>query len=220
MVLLFLNGWYSATYFLLEAFVFVYKVLLLPYPVSNLVLDVVLLLLYLGIEATRIFFGSKGNLCQRKVPLSLSLALTVPAAVLAVYYLLLQTYSLRLEAFLSAILLLFYGLELLLSLLACSLGGNAAVGNVGIEERVTPGPAPAPFPQLLEGEGAKEEHGTLSRQGDGDRSVPKQSRGRHMAPDPGIGSCASLKPPSCTGRALSPPFPSGLGRAHKPPSME
>ncbi|NWV59566.1 TM216 protein, partial [Malurus elegans] len=144
-VLLFLNGWYSATYFLLEAFVFVYKgesfapelfldpfsmgrdvleygaslaVLLLPYPVSNLVLDVVLLLLYLGIEATRIFFGSKGNLCQRKVPLSLSLALTVPAAVLAVYYLLLQTYSLRLEAFLSAILLLFYGLELLLSLLA------------------------------------------------------------------------------------------------------
>lgn len=31
--------------------------LLLPYPVSNLVVDVVLLLLYLGIEATRIFFG-------------------------------------------------------------------------------------------------------------------------------------------------------------------
>uniref|UniRef100_A0A803VGI7 Transmembrane protein 138 n=1 Tax=Ficedula albicollis TaxID=59894 RepID=A0A803VGI7_FICAL len=56
-VLLFLNGWYCATYFLLEAFVFVYKGLLLPYPVSNLVLDVVLLLLYLGIEATRIFFG-------------------------------------------------------------------------------------------------------------------------------------------------------------------
>ncbi|XP_050191087.1 transmembrane protein 216 isoform X1 [Myiozetetes cayanensis] len=174
-ILLFLNGWYSATYFLLEAFVFVYKVLLLPYPVSNLVLDVVLLLLYLGTEATRIFFafqdsmdtgkkffpvsaarhqnefpreaaaapslevltatleqpgvaegvpdpvypaGSKGNLCRRKVPLSLSLALTVPAAALASYYLLLQTYSLRLEFFLSAILLLFYGLELLLGLLA------------------------------------------------------------------------------------------------------
>ncbi|KAJ7395054.1 transmembrane protein 138 isoform X1 [Pitangus sulphuratus] len=117
-ILLFLNGWYSATYFLLEAFLFVYKVLLLPYPVSNLVLDVVLLLLYLGTEATRIFFGSKGNLCRRKVPLSLSLALTVPAAALASYYLLLQTYSLHLEFFLSAILLLFYGLELLLGLLA------------------------------------------------------------------------------------------------------
>ncbi|NXK87663.1 TM216 protein, partial [Formicarius rufipectus] len=117
-LLLFLHGWYSAAYFLLEAFVFVYKALLLPYPVSNLVLDVALLLLYLGTEGTRIFFGSKGNLCRRKVPLSLSLALTVPAAALATYYLLLQTYSLRLEAFLSAILLLLYGLELLLGLLA------------------------------------------------------------------------------------------------------
>ncbi|XP_009459386.1 PREDICTED: transmembrane protein 216, partial [Nipponia nippon] len=93
-------------------------VLLLPYPFTNLVLDVVLLFLYLGTEATRIFFGSKGNLCQRKVPLSISLALTVPAAVMATYYLLLQTYALRLEAILNAILLLFYALELLLGILA------------------------------------------------------------------------------------------------------
>lgn len=77
---------------------------------------------------------------------------------------------------------------------SCRLGGNAAVGNVGIEERVTPGPAPAPFSQLLEGERAKEERGTVSRRGDGDRSVPRQSRGWHMAPDPGIGSCASPSP--------------------------
>ncbi|XP_030324566.1 transmembrane protein 216 isoform X2 [Calypte anna] len=117
-VLLFLNGWYSATYFLLEGFIFVYKVLLLPYPLTNLLLDLVLLLLYLGTEATRIFFGSKGNLCQRKVPLSISLALTLPAAVLAVYYLLLQTYALRLEAILNTILLLFYSVEFLLGVLA------------------------------------------------------------------------------------------------------
>ncbi|XP_068026200.1 transmembrane protein 216 isoform X3 [Melanerpes formicivorus] len=93
-------------------------VLLLPYPYTNLVLDVVLLFLYLSTEATRIFFGSKGNLCQRRVPLSISLALTVPAAVLATYYLLLQTYALRLEAILNAILLLFYAGELLLGILA------------------------------------------------------------------------------------------------------
>ncbi|XP_075283388.1 transmembrane protein 216 [Opisthocomus hoazin] len=117
-VLLFLNGWYSATYFLLEAFIFVYKALLLPYPVTNLLLDALLLLLFLGTEATRIFFGSKGNLCQRKVPLAISLALTVPAAVMASYYLLLQTYALRLEAILSAILLLFYAAELPLGVLA------------------------------------------------------------------------------------------------------
>ncbi|XP_010709062.1 transmembrane protein 216 [Meleagris gallopavo] len=117
-VLLFLNGWYSATYFLLEAFIFAYKVLLLPYPLTNLLLDVLLLLLYLGIETTRIFFGSKGNLCQHKMSLAVCLALTVPAAVMATYCLLLQTYALRLEAILSTILLLFYTVELLLGGLA------------------------------------------------------------------------------------------------------
>ncbi|KAH0621073.1 hypothetical protein JD844_022091 [Phrynosoma platyrhinos] len=116
-ILLFLNGWYYATYFLLEIFIFVYKGLLLPYPSANLALDLVMLFLYLGIEVTRIFFGSKGNLCQRKVPLAISLALTFPAAVMAAYYLLLQTYALRLEAILNAILLLFYAVELLLGIL-------------------------------------------------------------------------------------------------------
>lgn len=52
------------------------------------------------------------------MPLAVSLALTVPAAVMAAYYLLLQTYALRLEAILSAILLLFYAAELLLGVLA------------------------------------------------------------------------------------------------------
>ncbi|XP_044281636.1 transmembrane protein 138 isoform X1 [Varanus komodoensis] len=116
-ILLFLNGWYYATYFLLEIFIFVYKGLLLPYPSANLALDLIMLFLYLGIEVTRIFFGSKGNLCQRKVPLAISLALTFPAAVMAAYYLLLQTYALRLEAILNAILLLFYAVELLLGIL-------------------------------------------------------------------------------------------------------
>lgn len=78
------------------------------------------------------------------------------------------------------------------------------MGNVGIE-RVTPGPAPAPFSQLLEeGEGAKEERGTVSCQGNGDGNVPRKSRGWHMAPDPGIGSCASPSPQAAQGalRAL------------------
>ncbi|NXL67394.1 TM216 protein, partial [Chordeiles acutipennis] len=113
-VLLFLNGWYSATYFLLEAFIFLYKGLLssLSFP-------------RLGVCVSRcpqhprnpLPAGSKGNLCQRKVPLCISLALTIPAAVMATYYLLLQTYALRLEAILNAILLILYALELLLGIL-------------------------------------------------------------------------------------------------------
>ncbi|XP_010631318.1 transmembrane protein 216 isoform X1 [Fukomys damarensis] len=116
-ILFFLNGWYYATYFLLELFIFLYKGLSLPYPVANLVLDVVMLLLYLGIEVIRLFFGTKGNLCQRKMPLGISVALTFPSAMMAAYYLLLQTYVLRLEAIMNGILLFFCGSELLLEVL-------------------------------------------------------------------------------------------------------
>ena len=41
----------------LQTQAFVLAGLLLPYPTANLVLDVVMLLLYLGIEVTRLFFG-------------------------------------------------------------------------------------------------------------------------------------------------------------------
>ncbi|XP_002721098.3 transmembrane protein 216 isoform X1 [Oryctolagus cuniculus] len=116
-ILFFLNGWYYATYFLLELFIFLYKGLLLPYPTANLVLDVVMLLLYLGIEVIRLFFGTKGNLCQRKMPLGISVALSFPSAMMASYYLLLQTYVLRLEAVMNGILLFFCGSELLLEVL-------------------------------------------------------------------------------------------------------
>ncbi|KAM8970477.1 transmembrane protein 216 isoform 3-T3 [Sarcophilus harrisii] len=107
-----------------------YKGLLLPYPTANLVLDVVMLFLYLGIEIIRLFFGhwrgrhrtflghvltaTKGNLCQRMMPLGISLAMTFPSAMMAFYYFLVQTYVLRLEAVMSAILLIFCGLELVL----------------------------------------------------------------------------------------------------------
>ncbi|XP_006875110.1 PREDICTED: transmembrane protein 216 [Chrysochloris asiatica] len=125
-ILFFLNGWYYATYFLLELFIFLYKGLLLPYPTANLVLDVVMLLLYLGMEIIRLFFGSKGNLCQRKMPLVISVALTFPSATMASYYLLLQTYVLRLEAIMNGVLLVFCGSELLLEVLTLAAFSRAS----------------------------------------------------------------------------------------------
>ena len=61
--------------------------------------------------------GTKGNLCQRKMPLGISVALTFPSTMMASYYLLLQTYVLRLEAIMNGILLFFCGSELLLEVL-------------------------------------------------------------------------------------------------------
>ncbi|XP_077148825.1 transmembrane protein 216 [Ranitomeya variabilis] len=117
-VLFFLNGWYCASYFLIEALIFLYKGLILPYPTSNLVLEVAMLFLYLSIEVTRLYLGCRGNQCERKLPLVVSVGLTIPTGLLALYFLFLQTYALRLETVLSCILLLFYGLEAILCCVA------------------------------------------------------------------------------------------------------
>ena len=77
-------------HFLLEFFIFLYKALLLLYPTANIVRGVVMLL-YLGIEVFRLSFDTKGNGCQLKMPLGVSMALTFPSAIMASYYLLLQT---------------------------------------------------------------------------------------------------------------------------------
>ncbi|XP_051777797.1 transmembrane protein 216-like isoform X2 [Erpetoichthys calabaricus] len=95
---------------------FIYKGLVLPYSPANLTLDLVMLFLYLGVEILRLFFGSKGNLTQRSLPLAVCLTLTLPCAMMAVYYLLLQTYVLRVEVILNAILLVFCLFEIVLEI--------------------------------------------------------------------------------------------------------
>ncbi|XP_061580831.1 transmembrane protein 216 [Cololabis saira] len=119
-ILFHLNSWYFAAFYLAEILMFIYKGVLLPYPSDNLVLDVVLLLLFLGLETLRIFYGMKGNLCERSLSTCTSLLILLLCAALAVYFLLLQTFVLRLEFLLNAVLLCFYGLELLLGLLSVS----------------------------------------------------------------------------------------------------
>ncbi|XP_039975854.1 transmembrane protein 216 [Xiphias gladius] len=119
-VLLYLNSWYFAAFYVAEILMFVYKGLSLPYPSNNLVLDVVLLVIFLGLETLRIFYGWKGNLCERSLALCASLFILFPCTALAVYYLLLQTFVLRLEFILNAVLLCFYSLEFLLGLLSIS----------------------------------------------------------------------------------------------------
>ncbi|TRY97448.1 hypothetical protein DNTS_008195 [Danionella cerebrum] len=106
---------------------FVYKGVILPYPQDNLILDIFLLLLFLGLETLRLFYGWKGNLCQRSLSLSVSVAVLVPCAVLSVYYLLLQTFVLRLEVVLNAVLLGFYCFELLLGLMTISIFSRANI---------------------------------------------------------------------------------------------
>ncbi|OCT93465.1 hypothetical protein XELAEV_18016534mg [Xenopus laevis] len=126
-VLFLLNGWYCASYFLIETLIFIYKGLILPYPTSHLILELFLLFLYVGTEVSWLFLGCRGNLCERKLPLVVSLGLTVPTGLLALYFLL--TYALRLETVLNCILLLFYGLESILYSPHHSLQGTNVLTN-------------------------------------------------------------------------------------------
>uniref|UniRef100_A0A3P9CEK8 Transmembrane protein 216 n=1 Tax=Maylandia zebra TaxID=106582 RepID=A0A3P9CEK8_9CICH len=81
-----------------------------------------MLLLFLALEILSNCVSSRleGNLCERSLASCVSLFVLLPCTALAVYYLLLQTFILRLEFLLNAVLLCFYGLEFLLGLISIS----------------------------------------------------------------------------------------------------
>uniref|UniRef100_A0A8C6SD24 Transmembrane protein 216 n=1 Tax=Neogobius melanostomus TaxID=47308 RepID=A0A8C6SD24_9GOBI len=126
-ILFYLNKWYFAAFYLAEILMFIYKGILLPYPTNNLVLDLVLLVLFFALENLRIFYGEKGNLCERPLSASLSVFTLLPCAALAVYYLLLQTFVLRLEFLLNAVLLCFYCTEFILGVVTLSMFSRSRV---------------------------------------------------------------------------------------------
>jgi len=62
--------------------------------------------------------GSKGNLTEEEAPLGLSLVITVGSVILSVYFLVWQTYVLKADVILNAVLLFTYGLESVLKVIA------------------------------------------------------------------------------------------------------
>ncbi|KAM8807094.1 transmembrane protein 80 [Eudromia elegans] len=96
----------------------VYKSQVFSYPDSFLAPDLVLLFIMAILEALRLYLGSKGNLTEEEAPLGLSLVLTVGSALLCVYFLVWQTYVLKADVILSAVLLFTYGLESVLEIVA------------------------------------------------------------------------------------------------------
>ncbi|CAH1250588.1 TMEM216 [Branchiostoma lanceolatum] len=117
-VLYYLNGWYFSFFWIAEALIFVYKGEVLPFPSTNLASEIVLLFLLGIIEVIRLFFGSKGNLTERIISMVVSILLCLPVLFTVLFFLLWQTYVLRAEVILCAILLVFLGLELILGVAA------------------------------------------------------------------------------------------------------
>ncbi|XP_063294870.1 transmembrane protein 80 [Pelobates fuscus] len=115
-VLLYLNVAYYVFYFLATLLMIIYKSQVLSYPDSNLALDLGLLFIMAILEFLRLYFGTKGNLTEEELPLGFSLFLTAGNIILSIYFIVWETYILRADIIINAILLVLYGLEVILEL--------------------------------------------------------------------------------------------------------
>ncbi|XP_068004375.1 transmembrane protein 80 isoform X2 [Melanerpes formicivorus] len=110
-ILFYVNGVYYIFYFLATLTLIVYKSQVFSYPDDYLAPDLLVLFIMAILEVPRLYLGSKGNLTEEEAALGLSLALTLGSVGLALYFLAWQTYVLRADLVLNALLLATYGLE-------------------------------------------------------------------------------------------------------------
>lgn len=101
-MLLVFGGWFYVVFAAVELFLLLFKGLSFPYPSGNMASEVCLLAFLTVVENVRLTLGKRGNLTERSPCLVLSLVLTVPAVLGAVYFLVWQTYVLRLDLVLAA----------------------------------------------------------------------------------------------------------------------
>lgn len=112
-ILLYLNSYYFWMFAICELGVGIFKVSNLPYPFGTFITEVIMFTLLCCIEAARIFMGHKGNLTESSYPVMVSLILTIPSSIGVLYFLLWQTYVIRLEVVLCGIQLTLLSLEII-----------------------------------------------------------------------------------------------------------
>ncbi|XP_038049006.1 transmembrane protein 216-like [Patiria miniata] len=117
-ILLYLNGWYFALFWIGELLLFIYKATLLPYPGANFAAEAVILIFMAGIEYVRLFLGKKGNLTEKIIHLGVSLGIGLATLFFGLYLFLWQTYVLRIELILVAIEMAFLFFEAIFGLIA------------------------------------------------------------------------------------------------------
>lgn len=93
-----LHGWLATLLVLATAALLLWKQSVMPYPPINLVCELALSLLLGLVEALRLNLARRGNLTASSVCALVAIALAVPSSLAALYFLLWQTYVLRIEA--------------------------------------------------------------------------------------------------------------------------
>ncbi|XP_054476702.1 transmembrane protein 80-like [Anoplopoma fimbria] len=110
-LLLKLTSVYFVLYFLLTLGLIIRKSLVLSYPADALVCDVCLLFLLALLEVLHYSCGVRGHLTESEILILTNLIVTGTTILLTVYFLVWQTYVMRLDVILSSILLVVYGLD-------------------------------------------------------------------------------------------------------------
>uniref|UniRef100_A0A8D0FXE9 Transmembrane protein 80 n=1 Tax=Strix occidentalis caurina TaxID=311401 RepID=A0A8D0FXE9_STROC len=116
--LFYVNGIYYIFYFVATLAMIIYKSQVFSYPDDFLAPDLALLFIMAILEVLRLYLGSMGNLTEEEAPLGLSLVITVGSVILSVYFLVWQTYILKADVIINAVLLFTYGLESVLKVIA------------------------------------------------------------------------------------------------------
>eukprot|EP00277_Geminigera_cryophila_P011701 CAMPEP_0179440154 /NCGR_PEP_ID=MMETSP0799-20121207/23742_1 /TAXON_ID=46947 /ORGANISM="Geminigera cryophila, Strain CCMP2564" /LENGTH=142 /DNA_ID=CAMNT_0021223197 /DNA_START=178 /DNA_END=606 /DNA_ORIENTATION=+ len=117
-ILIFFNGVWLAIFWAVCLGVFIWKGIELPYPGGRLAGEVILLFAHALVESCRLLIGSKGNKTEHKVLVILFIVLSIPSALVNIFYIEFQTYVLRLDLILNTVCLLFIGLEILVGIFA------------------------------------------------------------------------------------------------------
>ena len=117
-ILFFCNIFAVIAIFLVEILIYIYKGVNLPYPPNTLLAEVLLLIFYPVLEAVRLYFGMKGNLTRRIPALAVALLFAVPVFLTSLYFMIWQTYILRLEFILAIIHVVFISLEIIFSVVS------------------------------------------------------------------------------------------------------
>lgn len=116
-ILLYLNSFYLGMFFVCEVAMGILKAINVSYPENALLTEAGIFSALCLVEVIRIFLGRRGNLASKKVPVFFSVILTIPSAIGVCYFLIYQTYILRLEYIWCAVMLMFHILELAFAIL-------------------------------------------------------------------------------------------------------
>ncbi|KAH8369215.1 hypothetical protein KR009_004347 [Drosophila setifemur] len=111
-ILMYLNSFYFGMYAAFEVGVGVLKAINLNYGENVLSREASILLSLCIIETLRIVFGRKSSLSDRGWQATVSVILTLPSLAIVIYLCCFQTYVLKLEIILSALMITLQGAEL------------------------------------------------------------------------------------------------------------